>query len=44
VEAFKEIDELDVNPLIVGRDPASARALDVRVSLRPLPAKEGERK
>ncbi|MHC4778608.1 MAG: acetate--CoA ligase family protein, partial [Planctomycetota bacterium] len=37
VEAFKEVDELDVNPLMVGRKRGDFRALDVRLSLRPLP-------
>jgi acyl-CoA synthetase (NDP forming) len=39
VMKYRQIDELDVNPLMVGRDPSSARALDVRISLRPLPGK-----
>jgi acyl-CoA synthetase (NDP forming) len=36
VEACREIDELDVNPMIVGREAGDATALDVRIALRPL--------
>jgi succinyl-CoA synthetase beta subunit len=37
VEAYREIDEIDINPLMVGRDKDDFKALDVRISLRPLP-------
>jgi acyl-CoA synthetase (NDP forming) len=36
VETYREIDELDVNPMIVGREAGDATALDVRIALRPL--------
>ncbi|MHC4597543.1 MAG: acetate--CoA ligase family protein [Planctomycetota bacterium] len=38
VENHKEIAELDMNPLVVGREKGNLCALDVRISLRPLPA------
>jgi acyl-CoA synthetase (NDP forming) len=38
VETYKEIDELDLNPLMVGKEKGDFRALDVRMTLRPLPS------
>jgi acetyltransferase len=36
VEEFKEIAELDINPLVVFEEKARCRALDVRVAVEPL--------